>query len=148
MLVTEKCFSGVGDEYGCGWSLQEAPSSYMLLICSLFSISILNTIVPVFVISSPVYVLDKFLGLEGSSKDWSFKILVILPVGLWCNQNFGDLFHFTLLTCFLPVLLIVIFPWKEGRYTSGSICILLMILFCKCQQWSKNSHCLDKVLVR
>jgi hypothetical protein len=70
MLVTEKCFSGVGDEYGRGWSLQEAPSSsYILLICSLFSISILNTIVPVFVISYPVYVLDKFLGIESSSKD-------------------------------------------------------------------------------
>jgi len=67
MLVTG---SGVGDEYGLWWSLQEAPSSsYILLIRSLFCISILNIIVPVFIISYPVYVLDKFLGLENSSKD-------------------------------------------------------------------------------
>lgn len=97
--------------------LQEAPSYiYILLICSLFFISILNTIVPVFVIHYPVYVFHKFLGLE-SSKDWSFNILLLWPVGLWCNQNFDDLFHFTLLTCFFPVLLIVIFPWKEGKCT-------------------------------
>jgi hypothetical protein len=30
-------------------------------------------------------VLHKFLGLESSSNDWSFNILLLLQVGLWCN---------------------------------------------------------------
>jgi hypothetical protein len=45
MLVIEKCFSGVGDEFGCGWTqskratlfLQAAPSSLYILVIVYFA---------------------------------------------------------------------------------------------------------------